>query len=63
MSDVPDCVFPSSSYEGFADLDYSLQGDVFDYPMVWGSQARTKSYQGRTIILGRMRLQVIHRRL
>jgi len=50
MSQVPDCIFPSSSYEGFADLDYSLQGDVLDYPMIWGSHARTKSYQGRTII-------------
>ena len=45
-----DFLFPSDNYEGFATLDRSMQGDSFDYPLVWGSQARTKSFQGRTII-------------
>jgi len=45
-----DFLFPSDNYEGFATLDGSMQGDCFDYPLVWGSQARTKSFQGKTII-------------
>lgn len=45
-----DFLWPSDNYEGFATLDIDKQGDAFDYPLVWGSQARTKSFAGRTII-------------
>ena len=45
-----DLLFPSDNYEGFATLDLAMQGDNLDYPLVWGSQARTKSFAGRTII-------------
>ena len=45
-----DFLFPSDNYEGFATLDLAMLGDSFDYPLVWGSQARTKSFKGKTII-------------
>ena len=45
-----DFLFPSDNFEGFATLDLAVQGDSFDYPLVWGSQARTKSFKGKTII-------------
>lgn len=44
-----DFLWPSDNYEGFATLDIDMQGDAFDYPLAWGSQARTKSFAGRTI--------------
>lgn len=44
-----DFLWPSDNYEGFATLDSEKQGDAFDYPLAWGSQARTKSLAGRTI--------------
>jgi hypothetical protein len=55
MSDVPDCVFPSSNSEGIADLlmedalGNSLQGDVLDYPAQWGKFARSTDIQPRKI--------------
>ena len=45
-----DFLYPSDNLEGFATLDIAMQGDSFDYPLVWGSQARTKSFKGKTII-------------
>ena len=36
MSDVPDCIFPSSNSEGIADLMLSMQGDFCDYPLAYG---------------------------
>ena len=45
-----DFLWPSDNYEGFATLDIAKQGDAFDYPLVWGSQARTRSFAGRTIL-------------
>jgi len=40
MSDVPDCIFPSSNSEGIADLMLSMQGDFCDYPLAYGSVKR-----------------------
>lgn len=47
--ETPDCVFPSANEYGIPDLDPDMQGDFLDYPLPWGSQARTKSFYGRTI--------------
>lgn len=49
MSDCPDALFPSSNQYGIADLDIKMQADYVDVPVIWGSQARTKSYSGVTI--------------
>ena len=45
-----DFLYPSDNLEGFATLDIAMQGDSFDYPLVWGSQARTKSFKSKTIL-------------
>jgi hypothetical protein len=49
MSDVPDCIFPSSNSEGIADLMLSMQGDFCDYPLAYGSVKRDGDYRGRCI--------------
>lgn len=49
MQEVPDCVLASSNSEGIPDLDPSRQGDVLDYPRLWGSVARKTDLVGRTI--------------
>lgn len=49
MTDVPDCLLPSSNSEGIPDLDLSMQGDFMDYPRQWGSVARTSDLSGRCI--------------
>jgi len=49
MSNVPDCVFPSSCPEGIPSLDISLQGDVLDYPAQWGKFARSREMAIHTI--------------
>lgn len=49
MSEVPDCVFPSSNREGVPDLDLSMQGDFLDYPAQWGKFARSTEMSGHTI--------------
>jgi hypothetical protein len=49
MSNVPDCIFPSSNPEGIPDLDLSLQGDFLDYPRQWGSVSRKTDLSHNTI--------------
>jgi hypothetical protein len=49
MSDLPDCIFPSSNSEGIADLMPSMQGDFLDYPLAYGSVRRDGDYRGRCI--------------
>jgi len=44
-----DFLFPSSNSEGIPDLDINMQGDYVDFPLAWGSQARTKSFAGKLI--------------
>jgi hypothetical protein len=49
MSEVPDCVFPSSNSEGVPDLDLSMQGDFMDYPAQWGVFSRSTEMAGHCI--------------
>lgn len=49
MSDLPDCIFPSSNSEGIADLMPAMQGDFLDYPLAYGSVRRDGDYRGRCI--------------
>lgn len=44
-----DFLFASNNSEGIPDLDISMQGDYAEYPLAWGSQARTKSFAGKLI--------------
>jgi hypothetical protein len=45
----PDCLFPSSNSEGIPDLLLSMQGDLLDAPLAYGSVRRTGDYRGRTV--------------
>lgn len=49
MSQTPDALFPSSNALGIPDLDASMQGDFFDYPLAYGSVRRASEYKGHTI--------------
>jgi hypothetical protein len=49
LSETPDALFFSSNEYGIPDLDINMQADYFDYPLTWGSVARTKQFVGKTI--------------
>lgn len=49
MSEVPDCLFPSSNDDGIPDLSINMQGDYVDQPLAYGSVKRNGDYRGRLL--------------